>query len=195
MAVRVYIMPAVLTSGNCWHPKYMFRHDLEMRTRMKARFQCKRFGDVDNPLRLVFVDTTLINHATLQGYSDVVSFSANLNNQVGSNLAAIKAQLKALGIPSKKLNGNNTWKQLVKGIIDHTESLKILHKDNVKDFIADNMNTLLVNLPQSVQGKVTNFLSNRGLTITLTSGMDVEDLLYALAGKINVTHKIEGEIY
>lgn len=188
-------MPAVLTSGGCWHPKYMYRLDIEMRTQMQARFQCKRFGDIDNPLRLVFVDVSTTQHTILSNYSDVVSFPANLTNAVGANLATVRTQLRALGLPAKRLLTTHTWKQVIKYLINHSESLKLLHKDNVKDFIASNLNIRLIDLPQNVQNKVTNFLTNRNIDIVLTAQMDVEDLLEALSDKINVTHIIEGENY
>ena len=194
MTIRVYIMPAILTSSNCWHPKYMFRVDPEMRLLMKARFHCKRFGAVDNPLRIVFVDTTPANHTILRGYPDVVNFPANLNNTVGVNLEIARTQLRDLGLPAKKLQATHTWKQLIKRLINHSESLKLLHKDNIKEFVANNLTTLIIDLPANVQTKINTFLTNRGISVDLT-GLDVEDLLEELTNKININHVIDGVTY
>ena len=205
MSIRVYIMPAIEILPNTWHPKYLYSPSVgglintitypDMTGEVHCAFQCKRFCAVDNTQRLVFADVTPAQHTSISSNSDVISFPANLNNQVGINLTVTKTALNNLGFPAKKLLATHTWKQVIKGLINHSESLKVLNADNIRDFVANNLNTLLVDLPQNVKDKVTNYLAKHNISVTLTASMTVEDLLQALADKVNVIHKVYGDQY
>lgn len=163
-----------------------------MQAGIRAHFQCKRFGKVEDTLRLVFANVTTAQHDILSAYTDVVSFPANLNAEIGTALTVVQNRMKALGIPSKRVTSTTRWVQLIRGILNHTESLKLLNKDNVVELVAANMDTQFQNLSQTIQDKITTFLTNHNIDLSIAATDTVEDILQDLADTITVIHKIFG---
>lgn len=66
---------------------------------------------------LVGADVTTAQHNSISANADVTSVPANLDNQVGANLATVQAALENLKIPADWITSGMTYRQILSLII------------------------------------------------------------------------------
>lgn len=69
------------------------------------------------PTALLAADVSAAQITTLQGLPDVTLIPANLDSQLGANLATVQAEQEALNLPADILVGTNTYRQVLRGDI------------------------------------------------------------------------------
>lgn len=69
------------------------------------------------PTALLAADVDAGQVTTLSGLADVTLLPANLDNQLGAQLATVQGELEALNIPADILTANNTYRQVLRGTI------------------------------------------------------------------------------
>lgn len=82
------------------------------------------------PTFLLCADLTAGQIASLQALSDVTMVPANIDNQLGANLATVQAALESLHIPADMLVAANTYRLVLRGVIaifDVAQRFETLH--------------------------------------------------------------------
>lgn len=69
------------------------------------------------PTALLAADLTAPQVSSLSAQTDVTMIPANLDNQLGANLATVQAELEALNIPADALTASYTFRQVLRGIV------------------------------------------------------------------------------
>lgn len=117
MAVRLLLVP--IETGPAGHrgPKYFqYKKDPDP----PALIQSVSFAMMDfglEPTALLAADLTPAQITTLSGLPDVTLIPANLDNQLGANLGTVQSELEAMNIPADILTTNNTYRQVLRGVI------------------------------------------------------------------------------
>lgn len=116
MTVRHYLIPVESTATSRGPKYFAYRADPDPPALIQGvAWAWIPFGS--EPTGLIAADVDTAQHATLAGLPDVTTIPANLDLQVGANLATVQASLEALNIPADTLTANNTYRQVLRGTI------------------------------------------------------------------------------
>lgn len=105
---------------------------------------------------LVVADVTAAQHASIAANGDVAAFPANLQAQVGANLATVQAQLEALNLPGAWVQATHTYRQVLFGM------------------------ATVIHIQQRYAGATSDYLLGAGITLNSTVG----DLTVAQRNKL-----------
>lgn len=118
MPVRLYLVPIEFSlDGKTRGPKYFpFTGDPDAPALIQGAPRAMMPFGLE-PTALLAADLSAAQVTTMAGLTDVTVIPANLDNQLGANLATVQAELEALNIPADMLNTGNTYRQVLRGVI------------------------------------------------------------------------------
>lgn len=118
MAVRFYLVPIEEVSrgpGTARGPKYFaWRFDPDPPALVAGVQWAMRDYGLE-PTALLAADVDAAQHTLLTSQADVTAVPANLDAQLGANLATVQAALENLHIPGDVLTASNTYRQVLRG--------------------------------------------------------------------------------
>lgn len=116
MTLRLYLVPLEI-SGSIRGPKYFeYRGDPDPPALISGvNYAMMPFGF--EPTALVAADLSAAQVTTMAGLADVTTIPANLDNQLGANLATVQAELEALNLPADVIVATNTYRQVLRGVL------------------------------------------------------------------------------
>jgi hypothetical protein len=113
MTVRFYIDPMeTIASGP---PGRMVRRAKYVDALGITRRAIQDYGQ--EPTCVLAADVSTAQHSSLSANADVTVIPANLDLQVGANLATVQANLEALNIPSDMVTPATSYRQILRGVI------------------------------------------------------------------------------
>lgn len=116
MAIRYYLVP-LESAPRVRGPKYFaYWGDPDPPALItNVKWAMIPFGS--EPTALLAADLSPAQITTMAGLSDVTVIPANLDNQLGANLATVQAELEALNLPADAVVATNTYRQVLRGVL------------------------------------------------------------------------------
>lgn len=116
MTIRFYLVP-VESAARVRGPKYFdYAGDPDPPALMVGvNYAMIPFGS--EPTALLAADLSPSQITTMAGLADVTVIPANLDNQLGANLATVQSELEALNLPADMITASNTYRQVLRGVL------------------------------------------------------------------------------
>ena len=207
MKVRFYIAPQTIHTDSAGEYWASILNDLIDIT------QDESFDEIDNPARKISIccvhalDAT---HANIAADSRVIVASPLANDIADmktkletlfnsiSGVATLKTKLEAIGINTAWISGSNTLRDGLRYLIRIFTTAQILNGEgntDVRDFIANNLDTTVVEVPVAVRNKVKAWMQNKGLAIGwITNSTTVREILHFIVENLGIGKlKMSGE--
>lgn len=105
-----------LEVGTARGAKYFpYRGDPDPPALITANWAMMPFGA--EPTALLAADVSAAQVTTIQGLPDVMLIPANLDLQLGANLATVQGELEALNVPADNIPATWTYRQVLRAVI------------------------------------------------------------------------------
>lgn len=173
MAVRLFLAPAETTAARQRGPQY-FRWRFDPDPPGVAVGSNEFFDFGADPTFLVACDVTPAELTALQALSDVTVIPANLDAQLGANLATVQAKLEALGLPSDQLTATRTYRQVLRGVVAIfavAQRFQALDTSDGRLFPPGiTLSTTVGSLSQATRDKINQAVTDAGYTLTNVTG-------------------------
>lgn len=189
MAIRLFLVPAeqITTPLVARGPKYFrWRFDPDPPGVAVGDNAFFDFGADDT--FLVACDVTAAELSALQALSDVTVIPANLDNQLGANLATVQAELEALGLPADQLTATRTYRQVLRGVVaifTVAQRFQYLDASDGRLFPPGiTLNTTVGSLSQATRDTISQAVNDAGYTLTgVTGATTLRQVLNQLASQ------------
>lgn len=187
MATRLFLVPAVVGDSRGRHPMYFrWRYGSDAST---VAFGDNAFFDFGaDPTFLVAADVTPAELTALQALSDVTVIPANLDAQLGANLATVQAKLEALGLPADQLIATRTYRQVLRGLVaifSVAQRFQYLDASDGRLFPPGvTLSTTVGSLAQATRDTINQAVTDAGYTLTgVTGATTLRQVLNQLASQ------------
>lgn len=177
VALRWYIVPITLVNGNARYASHFggkgLTPDPELVGVEKVMMD---YGIID--VGLIAANVTAAQITYLNGLSDIIVIPANIDNQIGANLATVKSKLAAFNIPSVSITGTDTYRKALREIAGEFEFMARLTAITLVNPTTLNANVLSItygSLPQNWKNALQQAASElnystQGITGSSTMG-------------------------
>lgn len=189
MASRFYVLPKVTETGviNGLGPKYLIGVGIH-------------FQGMDYGLETIYVlgaEVSPAQHASISANSDVIAVPANLDAQVGGNLAAVKSALQSVHIPAAWIVSTHTYREII-GIVGNAfQFLQRLNGRWRKSVFESGITlaTTFAQLTQNQRDVLRNVADSFGMDYSaITGATTIEDALFILADQLG-SFPLFGEVF
>ena len=177
MAIRYYLAPMAINARGYRAPA--FTDTLPRGTQWDAL-------DYGNESACILaIDTDAATHTAFAANSGVSIFPANIDSNVGANLATVQATLESYNIPGDAVTAGTTYRTVIKGI---TAIMSVMQRyagitgGNLVFNANTNLDKTLGSIPASVRGALQQACDDLGYdTNGLTGQSTIRDFLKKLA--------------
>lgn len=191
MTKRLFLVPAeqvtqpsgIVARG----PKY-FRWRFDPDPPAVAQGDNAFFDFGADPTFLVASDVTPAELTALQALADVTVIPANLDSQLGANLATVQGKLEALGLPANTITATNTYRQVLRGLVAIfavAQRFQMLDTSDGRLFPPGiTLATTVGSLSQATRDKINQAVTDAGYTLTgVTGATTLRQVLNQLASQ------------
>lgn len=180
MALRFYLVPKAgdgLTPATAFRPMYVA--DLGV--------LCAAMDYGLEDLMLVGADVTPAQHSAIAAHADVTAIPANLDAQIGGNLATVQAALEGWNLPAQWVTSGMTYRVVIGKV---GRLLKFMERYRGRQlarfFATTTLDALVSSLSQAQRDSIHDTADSLGLdTSSITGSMTIRQALKILLEQLD----------